>query len=60
MGVRAQDGPRLHDRSFPGAQDYPAEPGGAEQTTNCTSSAVSFAVRENEVEALVQYFVDSV
>ncbi len=30
------------------------------KTTNCTSSAVSFAVRGAEVEELVQYFVDSV
>jgi methanogenesis imperfect marker protein 11 len=30
------------------------------KTTNCTSSAVSFAVREEEVEDLIQYFVDSV
>jgi methanogenesis imperfect marker protein 11 len=30
------------------------------KTTNCTSSAVSFAVPEKEVESLVQYFVESV
>jgi methanogenesis imperfect marker protein 11 len=30
------------------------------KTTNCTSSAVSFAVREAEIEELVQYFVDGV
>jgi len=30
------------------------------KTTNCTSSAVSFAVLEKEVEGLVQYFVESV
>jgi methanogenesis imperfect marker protein 11 len=30
------------------------------KTTNCTSSAVSFAVREKDVEELIQYFVDSV
>jgi methanogenesis imperfect marker protein 11 len=30
------------------------------KTTNCTSSAVSFAVAEKDVEDLVQFFVDSV
>lgn len=30
------------------------------KTTNCTSSAVSFAVREEEAEDLIQYFVDGV
>jgi methanogenesis imperfect marker protein 11 len=30
------------------------------KTTNCTSSAVSFAVREKDVECLIQYFVDNV
>lgn len=35
-------------------------PEAPEKTTNCTSSAVSFAVQEKEVEDLVQYFVDNV
>jgi methanogenesis imperfect marker protein 11 len=35
-------------------------PEAPEKTTNCTSSAVSFAVPEKDVEALIQYFVDSV
>ncbi len=35
-------------------------PEAPEKTTNCTSSAVSFAVAEKDVEELIQYFVDSV
>jgi methanogenesis imperfect marker protein 11 len=35
-------------------------PEAPEKTTNCTSSAVSFAVQEKDSEGLIQYFVDSV
>jgi methanogenesis imperfect marker protein 11 len=35
-------------------------PEAPEKTTNCTSSAVSFAIAEKEVEDLVQYFVEGV
>lgn len=35
-------------------------PEAPEKTTNCTSSAVSFAVQEKDVEGIVQYFVDGV